>query len=151
MKTSAIYLSLFLLFGLGSGCTKEVEPEMALEPEPSIKILSVAPTTIKEFDENVVVTLEYEDGDGDLGFEHPDSNALRVWDDRLENPDFYFVPPLSPVGEEISIRGTLEIRLNGTFIIGNGQSESTRFALKIKDRSGNWSNEVTTPIITITQ
>jgi hypothetical protein len=144
------YLSIIGLTVLSFGaCKKEITPEMALDPEPKIKILSVAPTTIQEFNESVIVTLQYEDGDGNLGFEHPDSNALRVWDDRLQNPDFYFVPPLSPVGEEISVRGNLEIRLNGTFIIGTGTEESTRFALAIKDRDGNWSNEVTTPIITI--
>jgi hypothetical protein len=144
------YISIigFTILAFGA-CKKEINPEVSLDREPKIKILSVAPTTIQEFDESVIVTLQYEDGDGNLGFEHPDSNALRVWDDRLQNPDFYFVPPLSPVGEEISIRGALEIRLNGTFIIGTGTEESTRFAISIKDRDGNWSNEVTTPIITI--
>lgn len=116
---------------------------------PRIEIVSVSPTQVNEFEEAVHVILKYEDGDGDLGHPHPDSLTLKVWDDRLSSPDWYHVQPLAPEGSSINITGELDVALNGTFIIGAGNTETTRYTLSIKDRAGNWSNEVKTPLITI--
>jgi hypothetical protein len=128
-------------------CTKEVDN--GLSDIPNIEILNVAPTVIQEFDGNVIVTLQYTDGNGDLGYIEADSFALEVKDARLSQADFYYVPPLAPVGHDLSIQGELDVKLNGTFILGNGNEEKTSFTLRIKDRAGNWSNLVTTPEITI--
>lgn len=117
--------------------------------EPKIEIVSVNPSVVQEFESAVELVIRYEDGNGDLGFSHPDSLSLSVWDDRLSAPDMYHVQPLAPDGADVDITGTLTIVLNGTFIIGSGSSETTRYAVKIKDRAGNWSNEERTGPITI--
>lgn len=137
-----------ILFGFGflGACTVENE----IPNKPEISIVSVSPTEITEYQDVIKVVLAYTDGDGNLGFSNPDSNALRVWDDRLSAPDWYHVQPLAPVGENISIQGELTVNLSGTFVLSSSANqETTRFRLKIKDRNGNWSNEVITPIITI--
>jgi hypothetical protein len=138
--------SLLLLLLLGS-C--RLDPVVKLDEAPRIRIESVAPTSIREFDGRVTVVLQYEDGDGDMGSVHPDSLLLEVQDDRLTAPDYYFVPPLSPVGSNVPIQGKLIFTLNGTFIFGNGSFEETLYSIRLRDRSGKWSNTVNTPTILI--
>lgn len=120
-----------------------------LDEAPLIRIQAVQPTAITEFTGRVEVELFYEDGDGDMGSLHPDSLLLEVLDDRLTEPDYYFVPPLSPPGSNVPIRGIIKFRLNGTFIFGNGSFEETLFSIRLRDQSGNWSNTVNTPTILI--
>ncbi len=148
MKQSP-FLWILFAFVLTAGCTKEVDN--GISDVPKIEIRAVAPLEIQEFDGNATVFLKYEDGDGDLGYAEADSLSLEVWDARLSEPDWYYVPALAPVGENLSIRGELEIVLNGTFIIGNGTQETTTFTMRIRDRAGQWSNTVQTPVITIVE
>lgn len=149
MKKVKIYIAALCSSVVFTACEKVVPNDVS--DIPSIEISSVAPTTISEFSGTVTLSLKYTDGNGDLGFEHPDSTALEVWDSRLDEPDWYYVPPLSPVGSEVTIEGVLQIELNGTFILGNGTQETTYFTVRIRDRMGNWSNTVQTPLITITE
>lgn len=118
---------------------------------PEIRLVAANPTSITQFQDSVVVTIEYEDGNGDLGFVNPDSFSLRVHDSRLTNPDWYFVPPLAPVGQDVPIQGELTFKLNGTYLLGSGGSEQITFSISIKDRSNNWSNTIQTPQITVSQ
>lgn len=120
-----------------------------LDKAPVIRINQVAPTSIVAFTGRVEVELQYEDGDGDQGSLHPDSLLLEVRDDRLTAPDYYFVPPLSPENSNVPIRGTIRFRLNGTFLFGNGATEATIYSIRLRDRSGQWSNTVNTPQILI--
>lgn len=120
-----------------------------LDVAPAIRIVSVAPTTVQAFSGRTEVVLQYEDGDGDQGSLQPDSLMLEVRDDRLTAPDYYFVPPLSPEGSNVPIRGTIRFRLNGTFLFGNGTTEVTQYSIRLRDRSGKWSNTVLTPQIII--
>jgi hypothetical protein len=149
MKKTAVYLLAPIISMIFLGCEKIVPNDVS--PIPEIEIQSVAPTLIEEFSGTVKLSLKYTDGDGDLGFEHPDSVALEVWDSRLSEPDWYYIPPLSPLESNVSIEGVLDIELNGTFILGNGFQETTYFTVRLRDRSGNWSNTVQTPEITITE
>lgn len=138
--------SLLLLF-LFQGCKKAtIEKKGAI---PLIAIVSTDPVSIRQFEEAVALVLRYEDGDGDLGHPHPDSLLLEVRDARLLFPDYYFVPPLAPVGSAVAIEGELAFRLNGTFLFGNGATEQTSYSIRMRDRKGNWSNTVITPTITI--
>lgn len=139
-------LSMLALLGL-TGCKKTAIKE--LDKAPNIRIESVSPTTVQAFTGRTEVLLQYEDGDGDQGSLHPDSLMLEVQDDRLTAPDFYFVPPLSPEGSTVPVRGTIRFRLNGTFLFGNGASEVTQYSIRLRDRSGQWSNTVLTPQIII--
>ena len=83
-------------------CNPGTEP---LSPIPEISILSVSPTSVQEFQNQVILELEYLDYDGDLGDENPDIKTLWVQDSRLDSADWYHIPPIAPVGEEVPIRG----------------------------------------------
>lgn len=143
------YAKIWAVWGLLALLSCKPEPVPQLDAAPLIKIESVTPTSIREFDGRVQVVLFYQDGDGDMGSVHPDSLLLEVLDDRLTTPDYYFVPPLSPVGSNVPIQGRLVFTLNGTFIFGNGQFEETLYSIRLRDRSGKWSNRVNTPTILI--
>lgn len=132
--------------GIFISCKKK---SVDLPPEPTIELVSVSPTNLMEFRDSVVVTLKYKDNQGDIGTESPDEYTLLVKDSRLPNPDMYHIQPLTPPDQELKIEGTLSIRLNTMFRLGNGQQEFSTLSIKLKDRAENWSNEIITPPITI--
>ena len=111
---------------------------------PEINLVSISPTTLVQFEEPVNIVIGYKDLDGDLGFENPDSFALQIKDNRLDNPDWYHVPTLSPIGSNVSIQGELDIQISSLFLLGNGSEEQTSFTIKMVDRAGNWSQEIMT-------
>ncbi len=131
------------------GCKKEeLREDMDV---PYISIKRITPKIVQEFTESVLLEIAYEDGNGDLGFQNPDVLSLSVQDSRLDTPDFYHIPPLAPDGEEIYIKGTFNVYLNTTFLIGVGSSEKLTYSVRIKDRAENWSNTVTSEEITVVE
>ena len=134
-----------LLF-LGS-CGKDAP--VRVNTNPLIRFLSVSSDKVVQFKDSLVITFEYKDGDGDLGETDPDKNSLQIKDSRLAKPDFYFVKPLAPPGSGISIQGTIAVKLKNTFLLGTADQETAYYEIRLKDRSGNWSNTITTPLITI--
>ena len=136
-----------LLIVVFSACEDEDEPLFSVIPEISIE--EIQPTEIIEFTDSIEIILNYQDGDGNLGFANPDSFAMEIQDTRFQNPDLYYVPLLAPLGEVISIKGELRVVVRGTFLVGNGAQETTTFLIRLKDRTGNWSNTLTSPKITI--
>ena len=131
------------------GCKKkDLREDMDV---PYISIKRITPIEVQEFNESILLEIAYEDGNGDLGFHDPDALSLSVQDSRLETPDYYHIPPLAPDGEEIYIKGTFNIYLNTTFLIGVGSSEKLRYTVRIKDRAENWSNTVTSEEITVVE
>lgn len=143
-----LFFPLMLLFVIGS-CSKETKFVQVFPPEPVISLKSISPMKMQEFSDSLIVVIEYQDGDGNIGFTHPDSNALEVQDVRLARPDYYFVPPLAPLNSSISIEGQLTFKIRGAFILGSGDTEKTSFTIRLKDRSGTWSNTITTPEVSI--
>lgn len=123
--------------------------EEVMPAAPQIAFVSMSTQQVTEFQDHVKVRFSYKDGDGDLGQADPDNFTLWVKDARLDSPDGYHIPPLAPEGAEVPIQGELEVELNALFLLGNSQSEETRYTIHIVDRAGNRSNEFTTDIITI--
>jgi hypothetical protein len=140
-------LTFFAISFLFFGCKKKDLRENMDVPYISIK--DITPTEVYELSESVLLEIAYEDGNGDLGFHDPDILSLSVQDSRLDSADMYHIPPLAPDGEEIYIKGTFNVYLNTTFLIGIGSSEKLRYTVKIRDREGNWSNTVTSEEITV--
>lgn len=140
----------FVLIGNTSSCTKETQSSEG-NPVPSISLVSMEPATVKQFTDSLKITIQYNDGDGDIGFENADINSLEIKDSRLSKPDFYYVPPQAPLGSKIHIKGQLVVKLRNVFLLGTGASETTTMEIRLQDRSGNWSNKITTPEITITK
>ena len=139
------FLFLILLSLLVFSCKKD----KPMPREPVIELVSVGPTNIVQFKDSIEVVLKYYDNDGDLGDYLPDENSLMVKDSRLTLPDWYHIPPLAPPDIELKIEGLLKIKINTMFLLGNGNQEFPTLSIKLKDRSGNWSNEIITSTITI--
>ena len=139
---------LFLSCCLVSGCKKKTVPPP--DPAPSIEFESITPASPKEYIDIIIIKFKYKDANGDLGDYSPDEQSLQVKDARVLNSDNYHVKPLAPNSDkDIPIEGEIEIKLNSLFLLGTGTTEVTTLTFKIKDRAGNWSNEVTSPQITI--
>jgi hypothetical protein len=131
-----------------SGCTKETQSSQG-NPSPVITLEKTTPTNVLQFKDSLTVTIGYEDGDGDLGYENADINSLEIRDTRLSKPDYYYVPPQAPIGSSVHIKGTLNIQIKNLFLLGTGNTETTNLEIKIQDSAGHWSNLVTSPTITI--
>ena len=143
-----IYIILFLSFcWLFANCEK-INIDPVFSTTPAIKLLEISHEEVIEFQDSLVIRIEYEDGDGNLGNPDTDVNSLFIKDSRLDTEDGYFVGPLAPVGADISIRGTLKIEVGTFFLLGNGSQEKTVLTIYMKDRDGNDSNVLETdPII----
>jgi hypothetical protein len=148
MRIKFTYCILFLTF---ASCMAGCKKDLASSSAPSISLSGVNATSIRQFKDSLVITLEYNDANGDLGETDPDKNSLQIKDRRLEKPDYYFVKPLAPPGSNIKIKGKISMQVRNTFLLGTANNELTIFDIKIKDRAGNWSNMVSTPEITITR
>ena len=137
------YILLALLL-LSLGCKKE-----KVDIKFKITLKNTTPTNLQEFQENVIVTIEYQHPEGFMGFSDPDYLSLEIHDSRLSNPDFYHLQPLSPPDQTISIQGSVNVEIDSPFRFGNGNSETLTYSLRIQDNKKKWSNHVTTPIITV--
>ena len=50
---------------------------------------------------------------------------------------------------DVSISGEILIEVDAPFIFGNGNTETLTFTIRIQDKDKNWSNKVTTDLITV--
>lgn len=116
---------------------------------PEIEFVSMTPTSTTEFQDQVRLTISYKDGNGDIGTEDPDFYSLYMKDARLSAYDEYHIQPLSPPDQTLQIEGELDVVVTGLFILDTVNSETTSFSIKIRDRAGNWSNEVQSSTLTI--
>ena len=121
---------------------------------PVIEFESISTTDVVEYQDTIIFTIFYQDGNGDIGSLDPDAFTIELIDNRdTANLIFnYHLSPRAPAGAEISIQGTLDVVLNHSIILDdNNASEETTFSLRIKDEAGNWSNKVDSPTIIIHQ
>ena len=137
-------VSLLLIVSLFTTCKKaEVENEF------SISLIEMSPSEIIEFEKNINVKISYSHAKGFIGFSDPDYLSLEVKDSRLANADYYHLIPLNPPQSEVSITGKIDIEVDAPFIFGNGNTETLTFTIRIQDKDKNWSNKITTGLITV--
>ena len=138
-----------------AGCKKTdseefVYPTISSEPHIALKNLNLTEAT--EFVDSLVFMISYIDGDGDIGHENPDSNSVFLTDNRVPFTMQYHVAPVTPAGPNLVTRGDLAIVLNNAIILNAASTEETvTFDIQLKDKAGNWSNNLTTPTITISR
>ncbi|HJM16535.1 MAG TPA: hypothetical protein QF851_03680 [Flavobacteriales bacterium] len=140
-KTLFILLSVLII----SSCEKEDDSLF------NISLLSTSPISLQEFQENIIVEIEFEHSEGFMGFYDPDYLSLEVKDSRLSNADYYHLIPLNPPDNELSIKGIIQLEIDAPFILGSGNLETLFFTMRIQDREGEWSNEISTPLISVSR
>lgn len=151
MKYQNIFLLALVFFVVS--CGKD-DPDEFLTEVPIIELVKVIPESnqVQQYTDELIFTISYSDGDGDLGTEDPDVPSIELVDTRDSDvlKFDYHLSPRAPEGSEIKITGELNVVLNHTIIIDeNNNEETTTFKIRIKDRAGNWSNEVETGVIAI--
>ena len=117
----------------------------------NISLLSTSPISLQEFQENIIVDIEYEHSKGFMGFYDPDYLSLEVKDSRLVNADYYHLIPLNPPDNELEIKGIIKLEIDAPFILGSGNLETLFFTIRIQDREEEWSNEISTPLISVSR
>ena len=140
-KIFFILLSVLII----SSCKKEDDSLF------NISLLSTSPISLQEFQENIIVEIEYEHSKGFMGFYDPDYLSLEVKDSRLTNADYYHLIPLNPPDNELEIKGIIKLEIDAPFILGSGNLETLFFTMRIQDREGKWSNEISTPLISVSR
>ena len=118
---------------------------------PYIEFVSVNPKQVQAFEDNLIFTIFYQDGDGDLGENNPDLHNLFLKDNRNDIVYEYRIEQLAPDDANITIQGELNIELSGTGITDGSQEQSTTFDIYVIDRAGNNSNTITSSNIIISQ
>ena len=140
-KILFILLSVLII----SSCEKEEDSLF------NISLLSTSPISLQEFQENIIVEIEYEHSKGFMGFYDPDYLSLEVKDSRLTNADYYHLIPLNPPDNELEIKGIIKLEIDAPFILGSGNLETLFFTIRIQDREGEWSNDISTPLISVSR
>lgn len=152
---------LFLILCIALSCTKESDTFIenneelpGIDAVPEISLVQISSNAVKAYEDSLAFTISYIDGNGDLGTDDPDIPSIELVDTR--NPDLlkfeYHLSPRAPEGSNIAIQGELTIVLNHTILLDeNNNSEETTFKIRLKDMAGNWSNEVETETITVSQ
>jgi hypothetical protein len=139
-----IYLSaIVLLFS----CKKE----QVISDTPIIEFKSISPATVQEYSDDIIITISYSDGDGDLGENNPDIHNLFVEDNRNGIVYQFRIPHLAPDNNSVAIEGDFNITINGSGITDESSSQQLNYAIYVIDRAGNKSNTITTSNITIHQ
>jgi len=140
-KIVFIFLSVLLL----SSCKKKDDSYF------NISILSTTPNSLQEFQENITVEIEFEHNKGFMGFYDPDYLSLEVKDSRLLNADYYHLIPLNPPDNELEIKGIIKLEIDAPFLLGSGNLETLFFTIRIQDSKGKWSNNISTPLISVSR
>jgi len=142
-----------LLMGLLFSCKKEDHepfPYPNVPNTPHIALNSVNQTSVVANQDSLVFVISYMDGNGDIGHDNADSTSLRLTDNRGPLVMEYHIPPVTPDGNDISVRGEFSIVLQHTILFDQSVAEETvTFTIQLKDRAGNWSNAVTSPVIKV--
>jgi len=148
MKIRVILGSLTGSMMLLLGCTNDVDT--AVYPiVPTLNLGSQSATSVVSYQDTLQLSINYTDGDGDLGG-FDEGSALHVKDSRLETSDSYSLERFTPAGETLSIRGSLSVLLGPYFRLGNASIEVVTLELWLTDRNGHESNRIQTAPITIT-
>ncbi len=164
-KISRIGLLFIIILGISSCAKKENYPII-----PAITFQSF----VVNSDGSATVTLNFTDGDGDIGYQTSDNNAppdffLELLQDSgagyyepvifpsLNNPVIgdtaglvYTIPYITPTGKDKELSGQIQVQLTGGLGTGWYLSDHKYYEYRIwiTDRAGHISNRIiTTPVL----
>jgi len=146
MKQILILLMIGMLI---SACKKD---KVEYSDVPKITFESISPGSVQQFRDSVIITIDYVDGNGDLGENNSEVKNAFVTDSRNDLTYSFRVRQLAPTDANIIIKGRLLIIVPQVALDNlTGISETASFSVFVEDRAGNKSNVVNTSTITITQ
>lgn len=152
MKNICFLLSAFLGFVFISGCSDASKKLEEISAIPSIKFISMNPTTAVKNTDKVVITFEFTDGDGDLGDNTSDVKNLFCTDSRNGVTYEFRLPQYAPDNSKIIIHGQQAFDLPPQGFVDDAHTtETATYSIYVKDRAGNVSNTVQTSELRINQ
>lgn len=152
MKNILLFVFYFWLLTI-TGCKKDSDLEPTpISNIPAIKFISMEPGTAIKYRDPVKITIQYTDGNGDLGENTPDVKNLYCTDSRNQVTYEFRIPQLAPDTANITITGNLVFNLSPQgFVDDNHTTETAVYSIYVTDRAGNKSNTVETTSLTINQ
>jgi len=140
------YLLAFVIIVFVVSCIKP--PNFPVEPNITFKLMST--NSVNEFADSIVVTFEYEDGDGDLGVTADDTTTdVFFMDSRTGFIYEYRLPYIEPKSKNKGISGEITITILSVGCLPSKSNDTLHYKIQIKDRAGNLSNKIKTPDIYI--
>lgn len=130
-----------------ASCKKDDE---GISATPEIEFISVTPANVVEYQDSLVFTVSYRDGDGDLGENGNNIDNFFLTDSRNNVTYKFRIQQLAPNDAVIAIQGDLRVVLQSTALIDNPTTESFTYSMYMTDRAGNQSNTVTSSTVTVT-
>ncbi len=147
-------LGLIALLIFATGCIKL----KTFPPTPVITFKSLSVNEVKQGVTPIKIIFTFTDGDGDIGLTQQDtSKDVLILDVRKGLPSFpplqydYRMPYVTPEGNNKSISGEVEIDIPNTFCRPGLATDTLKYTVQIKDRAGNKSNTLETPMIIVRQ
>ena len=116
---------------------------------PEISLVSYSPQNVQALSEPLKFTIDYVDGDGDLGENHTDSTNLHLIDNRIGIRYSFRIQELVPGGSSVPISGRLSFSIPNTFMTTTDSTEQVNYSIYLYDRAGNRSNTLVTGPVTV--
>ena len=123
-----------------TACKKETS---TINKVPILDFVNVTPNDVHEFQQSLIFTVHYKDGDGDLGENNADAKNLFLIDNRIGIKYQYRLQQLSPSNSTIAIDGDFNVELKTVAITDSSLLQNATFSIYVIDRAGNQSNIVT--------
>lgn len=144
------YIPVLVLLFFSCKKQKTNLPLPVISNNPEITSVSVSATSINQFSD-LLINVNYIDGNGDLGTADADVKSIFVTDSRDNTIVHEFhLQPLAPEGQSVAIQGTLKVNIENVILLSQlNNSEMVRFSVYLVDRAGNVSNTAQTSNITI--
>jgi hypothetical protein len=141
--------SLLILVSLNSCKKKDDEIAFPFGDTPHVTSVGLTTTTVRAWQDSIVFTIGYNDGDGDLGENKEAIENLFIRDANTGVTTGFRIPQLAPENSKIKIQGNIEVvhRSVGKLGVGN---ENTSFFVWVVDRAGNKSKETESNKISVT-
>ena len=146
LKKFLLISAMFIVF---LGCDKQKFPV-----EPSIEFISIAPALVNETrGDSILITIGFEDGDGDLGSNDTTFQDLFYHIMRANAFDTLLglrLPFIDTAGSSNAISGEIELIFDSFFLVQPPFSSDTiHYEIYVKDRAGHQSNTVVTDKIIV--
>lgn len=142
-----IILAATLILVLLNACKKK-EDEPAFGNTPNVTSVELNTSSVRAWQDSIVFTVRYNDGDGDLGENKEGIENLFIRDANTGVTTGFRIPQLAPENNKIKIQGSLEVVLRSVGKLGSG-NENTSFFVWVVDRAGNKSKETESIKITV--
>jgi hypothetical protein len=147
MSVRNIFVPTLFLIGLAlSAC--DSSPVFPIEPK--VEFIDIQPRTVRHFQDSIVVTIKFQDGDGNLGAINEGDVNLQLIDERYKQgiltleqaTNGYSLPNLTPDARNPSIQGEISVTIPLTVNTGVNMEEEVRYQIKLWDRDGNLAGPI---------